>query len=58
MSGFKHYDIILLKDLNPKEIQHKLGHSDHGITMNTYSPLAKNKEKDTARNFGDILNAL
>lgn len=58
--GFRHTHASLLmnNDVNPKEIQHRLGHSDYGITMNTYSHLAKNKEKDTARKFGDILNAL
>lgn len=58
--GFRHTHASLLmnNDVNPKEIQHRLGHADYGITMNTYSHLAKHKEKDTAEKFGDILKAL
>lgn len=58
--GFRHTHASLLvnNDVNPKEIQHRLGHSDYGITMNTYSHLAKHKEKDTAEKFGNILKAL
>ncbi|KKF91802.1 site-specific integrase [Lactococcus petauri] len=58
--GFRHTHASLLmnNDVNPKEIQHRLGHSDYGVTMNTYSHLAKHKEKDTAEKFGNILKAL
>lgn len=58
--GFRHTHASLLmnNDVNPKEIQHRLGHADYGITMNTYSHLAKHKEKDTAEKFGNILKAL
>lgn len=45
-------------DVNPKEIQRRLGHADYAITMNTYSHLSKSKEKETAEKFGDILKAL
>lgn len=58
--GFRHTHASLLmnNDVNPKEIQHRLGHADYSITMNTYSHLAKSKEKDTAEKFGNILKAL
>ncbi len=58
--GFRHTHASLLmnNDVNPKEIQHRLGHADYSITMNTYSHLAKHKEKDTAEKFGNILKAL
>lgn len=58
--GFRHTHASLLmnNDVNPKEIQHRLGHADYAITMNTYSHLAKHKEKDTAEKFGNILKAL
>jgi integrase len=58
--GFRHTHASLLMnaDVNPKEIQHRLGHADYAITMNTYSHLAKNKEKDTAEKFSNILKAL
>ncbi len=58
--GFRHTHASLLMnaDVNPKEIQHRLGHSDYSITMNTYGHLAKDKKKDTAEKFGNILKAL
>ena len=58
--GFRHTHASLLmnNDVNPKEIQRRLGHADYAITMNTYSHLAKSKEKETAEKFGDILKAL
>lgn len=58
--GFRHTHASLLmnNDVNPKEIQHRLGHADYAITMNIYSHLAKHKEKDTAEKFGNILKAL
>ncbi|MDG4965823.1 site-specific integrase [Lactococcus lactis] len=58
--GFRHTHASLLmnNDVNPKEIQKRLGHADYAITMNTYSHLAKSKEKETAEKFGSILKAL
>ncbi len=58
--GFRHTHASLLMnaDVNPKEIQLRLGHADYSITMNTYSHLAKDKKKDTAEKFGNILKAL
>lgn len=58
--GFRHTHASLLMnaDVNPKEIQLRLGHADYSITMNTYSHLSKDKKKDTAEKFGNILKAL
>lgn len=58
--GFRHTHASLLMnaDVNPKEIQLRLGHADYSITMNTYSHLAEDKKKDTAEKFGNILKAL
>ena len=58
--GFRHTHASLLmnNDVNPKEIQRRLGHADYAIIMNTYSHLSKSKEKETAEKFGDILKAL
>ncbi|MGX7048298.1 tyrosine-type recombinase/integrase [Pseudolactococcus piscium] len=58
--GFRHTHASLLMnaDVNPKEIQHRLGHADYSITMNTYSHLSENKKKDTAEKFSNILKAL
>ena len=58
--GFRHTHASLLinADVNPKEIQHRLGHADYSITMNTYGHLAKDKKKDTAEKFSNILKAL
>ncbi|MFZ2557243.1 MAG: site-specific integrase, partial [Lactococcus raffinolactis] len=49
---------LMNADVNPKEIQLRLGHADYSITMNTYSHLAKDKKKDTAEKFSNILKAL
>ena len=58
--GFRHTHASLLMNngVSPKEIQERLGHADYSITMNTYSHLAKDKKKDTAEKFGNILKAL
>lgn len=58
--GFRHTHASLLmnNDVNPKEIQARLGHADYAITMNTYSHLAEDKKKDTAEKFSSILKAL
>ena len=58
--GFRHTHASLLMNngVSPKEIQERLGHADYAITMNTYSHLAKDKKKDTAEKFGNILKAL
>ncbi len=58
--GFRHTHASLLmnNDVNPKEIQERLGHADYAITMNTYSHLAKDKKKDTAEKFSNILKSL
>ncbi|KZK12434.1 Integrase [Lactococcus cremoris] len=45
-------------DVNPKEIQMRLGHADYSFTMNLYSHLAKEKKKETAEKFANILKAL
>jgi Site-specific recombinase XerD len=58
--GFRHTHASLLmnNDVNPKEIQKRLGHTKIGTTLDTYSHLAKSKEKETAEKFGSILKAL
>ena len=58
--GFRHTHASLLMNngVSPKEIQERLGHADYAITMNTYSHLAKDKKKDTAEKFSNILKAL
>lgn len=58
--GFRHTHASLLmnNDVNPKEIQIRLGHADYSITMNLYSHLAKDKKKQTAEKFANILKAL
>ncbi|MDT2882014.1 site-specific integrase [Lactococcus lactis] len=58
--GFRHTHASLLmnNDVNPKEIQMRLGHADYSITMNLYSHLSKDKKKETAEKFANILKAL
>ncbi|WP_195935724.1 site-specific integrase [Lactococcus lactis] len=58
--GFRHTHASLLmnNDVNPKEIQKRLGHTKIATTLDTYSHLAKSKEKETAEKFSSILKAL
>ncbi len=58
--GFRHTHASLLmnNDVNPKEIQMRLGHAVYSITMNLYSHLSKDKKKETVERFANILKAL
>ena len=60
LHGFRHTHASLLmnNDVNPKEIQERLGHSKITTTLDTYSHLAKDKKKETAEKFSNILKAL
>ncbi|KST91121.1 Mobile element protein [Lactococcus lactis subsp. lactis] len=58
--GFRHTHASLLMnhDINPKEIQTRLGHKDYSTTMNTYGHLSFQKDRDTAKKFENILKSL
>lgn len=53
-----HASLLMNNDVNPKEIQKRLGHTKIATILDTYSHLAKSKEKDTAEKFSSILKAL
>ena len=58
--GFRHTHTSLLMnhDINPKEIQTRLGHKEYSTTMNTYGHLSFKKDIDTAKKFENILKSL
>lgn len=60
LHGFRHTHASLLmnNDVNPKEIQERLGNSKITTTLDTYSHLAKDKKKETAEKFSNILKVL
>lgn len=47
LHGFRHTHATLLFEsgVNPKEIQHRLGHSDISMTLNTYTHITDQTEK-------------
>jgi len=47
--------LMVKKGVNFKLIQERLGHSDIGITLNRYSHVSDEEEKEAANVFGDIL---
>lgn len=58
--GFRHThaSLLLNSGLDYKEIQHRLGHSSIGITMNTYAHLSKEKAKKAVSFFENAINNL
>ena len=47
--------LMVKKGINFKVIQERLGHSNIGITLNTYSHLEVNQHKESANVFSDII---
>ena len=52
---------MLTQGISAKVAQVRLGHSDYGTTMNTYSHVLKPMEKDAAEKienviFGNVIN--
>ena len=50
-----HATLLLLQGVNPKIVSERLGHADVRITLDTYSHLLPSMQKETARNFGNML---
>jgi len=50
-----HATLLLLQGVNPKIVSERLGHADVRITLDTYSHLLPNMQKETAENFGKML---
>ena len=55
--GLRHTNASLLADarLTPAQIQKRLGHSDYKITLETYTHVSDDSNKDSTNQFGDWL---
>ncbi|MDG3141906.1 tyrosine-type recombinase/integrase [Streptococcus suis] len=53
-----HASLMINAGMQPKELQYRLGHSDISMTLNIYSHLSKEKEKESATIFEKALNSL
>lgn len=49
-----HATLLLAQGVHPKIVAERLGHTDVRITMNTYSHLLPNMQKETAVTFGKM----
>lgn len=50
-----HATLLLQQGVNPKVVAERLGHADTRLTLDTYSHLMPNIQKDAAKKFGEIL---
>jgi integrase len=50
-----HATLLLKQGVHPKIVSERLGHADTRITLDRYSHLLPNMQKDTAREFGKML---
>lgn len=53
-----HASLLLNAGINYKELQHRLGHSTLAMTMDTYSHLSKDKEKEAVIYYEKAINSL
>jgi integrase len=49
-----HASLLLKQGVHPKIVSERLGHADTRITMDTYSHLLPNMQRDTAKEFGKM----
>ncbi len=49
-----HASLLLKQGVNPKIVSERLGHANVRITLDTYSHLLPNLQKDTADEFGKL----
>lgn len=58
--GFRHTHTSLLinNDMNPKELQKRLGHANYSTTMDIYAHLYQNKDAELAEKYERILKIL
>lgn len=58
--GFRHTHTSLLinNDVNPKELQKRLGHAKYSTTMDIYAHLYQNKDAEIAEKYERILRVL
>ena len=58
--GFRHTHTSLLinNDVNPKELQKRLGHANYSTTMDIYAHLYQDKDAEIAEKYESILRVL
>lgn len=58
--GFRHTHTSLLinNDVNPKELQKRLGHANYSTTMDIYAHLYQNKDSEIVEKYERILRVL
>lgn len=50
-----HASLLLLQGVHPKVVSERLGHSNIGITMNTYSHILPGLQEQATKEFGEAL---
>jgi len=50
-----HATMLLKQNIHPKVVQERLGHSSIGITMDTYSHVSPDMQKEAAKKIGNII---
>ena len=53
-----HATMLLKQGVNPKIVQERLGHSSIGITMDIYSHVMPNMQRDAIANFIIVLDSV
>lgn len=53
-----HATTLLLLGENPKVVSERLGHANVGITLDTYSHVLPDMQKDLAKNFDQAMKKL
>lgn len=52
-----YYSNMAKSGMNPKTLQYLMGHSDIGVTLNTYTHLGLEDAEDELRRLEDLQNA-
>lgn len=57
LHGLRHTNasLLLSKNVNPKQVQKQLGHSDYGTTMNIYAHVMQGMETESAQKLEEAL---
>lgn len=50
-----HATLLLKEEVNPKIVSERLGHADTRMTLDRYSHVLPNMQKETATKFGELL---
>ena len=55
--SYTHLDVYKRQGMNPKTLQCLMGHSDIGVTLNTYTHLGLEDAEDELKRLEDLKNA-